>query len=181
MKKISTKLLLLATFLFGASIGYANNELKFEAALTGAQEVTTPAGGVPTDTSAAIEVEFDSGLTRAQFRINVRNGIGLTQAHFHCASAGVNGPIVAFLFGPADPPVDVGEGSTEGVLDNSNIIVPTDTEACDVPLNNIASLAFAMRAGKIYANVHSTAFPAGVVRGQLLPKTEDDDDDFNPF
>ncbi|SFF17640.1 CHRD domain-containing protein [Nitrosomonas sp. Nm166] len=183
MKKLcNIKLFLLATFLFfiGSNVVYAADELKFEGFLTGAQEVTSPAGGVVTDTSGVIEVEFDKGLSQAQFRLSVSNGTGLTQAHLHCASAGVNGPVVVSLFGPADPPVDVGEGSTEGILDNSKIIVPSDTEACDVPVNNIASLAFAIRAGKIYANVHSTDFPNGVARGQLLPK-EDDDDDLNPF
>ncbi|PTN11814.1 CHRD domain-containing protein [Nitrosomonas aestuarii] len=80
----------------------------------------------------------------------------------------MNGPVVAFLFGPVDPPVDVSNGALEVTLDNSDIILPETMDACGVPLNNIASLAFAMRAGKIYANVHSTAFPAGVIRGQLL-------------
>ncbi|PSJ18435.1 hypothetical protein C7H79_03435 [Nitrosomonas supralitoralis] len=179
MKKLYIKLSLFITLLIGLSVVYAANDLKFGADLSGAQEVTTPAGGVVTGATGTIEVEFDSALTRAQFRITVRNGTGITQAHFHCASAGVSGTIVAFLFGPVDPPVDVGEGSVEGTLDNRNIITPETPEAieaCGVPLNNIASLAFAMRAGKIYANVHSTAFPAGVIRGQLL---EDENDDGN--
>ncbi|SEG00928.1 CHRD domain-containing protein [Nitrosomonas ureae] len=179
MKNLYIKLFLLVTLFFGLSVVYAANELKFEANLSGAQEVTSPAGGVATDTAGTIEVEFDAALTRAQFRLAVRNGTGITQAHFHCASAGVNGPIVAFLFGPADPPVDVGEGSVEVTLDNSDILppeTPEAIEACGVPLNNIASLAFAMRAGKIYANVHSTTFPAGVIRGQLLEDKDDDSD-----
>ncbi|WP_139218557.1 CHRD domain-containing protein [Nitrosomonas aestuarii] len=58
---------------------------------SGAQEVTNPAGGVVTDTTGAITVEFDKALTKVQFRIAVRNGTGITQAHFHCAPAGVNG------------------------------------------------------------------------------------------
>ena len=81
-----------------------------------------------------------------------------------------------------NPPVDVGEGSVKGTLDNSNIIPPATPEAieaCGVPLNNIASLAFAMRTGKVYANVHSTAFPAGVSRGQLLPDDDDNGDNGN--
>lgn len=180
MKKLNAKFFLLVIFLIGSSTVYAADELKFEAGLSGAQEVTTPAGGVVTGTTGTIEVEFDEALTTAKFRLAVRNGAQITQAHFHCASAGVNGVIVAFLFGPADPPVDVGDGSVERSLVNSDIIVPEtpeNIEACGVPLNNIASLAFAMRAGKIYANVHSTAFPAGVIRGQLLPDDENDDDD----
>lgn len=179
MKNLYFKLLLLTVLCVGVSAAYAANELKFRADLSGAQEVTTPAGGVATDTAGTIEVEFDAALTRTQFRLTVRSGSGIIQAHFHCASAGVNGPIVAFLFGPVDPPVDVGEGSVEVTLDNSDILppaTPENIEACGVPLNNIASLAFAMRAGKIYANVHSTTFPAGVIRGQLLEDKSDDSD-----
>jgi CHRD domain len=180
MKKIHINLFLLIILLLGSSaIVYATNELKFEADLSGAQEVTSPVGGVVADTTGTIEVEFDKALTKAQFGLSVRSGTGITQAHFHCASAGVNGPVVAFLFGPVDPPVDVSEGSVEGALVNSDIIspdTPETIEACGVPLNNIASLAFAMRAGKIYANVHSTAFPAGVIRGQLLEDEDEEDD-----
>ena len=171
MGKIYINLFLMAALLFGLSATVAAKELKFEADLSGAQEVTTPAGGVVTDTTGTIEVEFDKALTSAQFRLAVSNGTGTIQAHLHCASAGENGPVVSFLFGPVEPPVDVSDGSVDGTLTNSDIIPPDTPEAietCGVPLNNIASLAFAMRAGKIYANVHSSDFLAGVVRGQLL-------------
>jgi hypothetical protein len=177
MKKLYLKLFLLSIFLASPSSVYAADELFFKSNLSGAQEATTPPGGVDTDTSGEIVVRFDKALSKAEFRIVVRNGTGITQAHFHCSPAGVNGPVVAFLFGPAAPPgIDVVEGAAEVELDNSDIIPPEnpeDIEACGVPLNNIASLAFAMLAGKIYANVHSTAFPAGVIRGQLLPGIED--------
>lgn len=179
MKKFCINLFSLVILLFGSSATvYAVDELKFEADLSGAQEVTTPAGGVVADTTGTIEVEFDKALTQAQFRLAVRSGTGIIQAHLHCAPAGANGPVVAFLFGPVDPPVDVSEGSVEGVLENSDIIspdTPETIEACGVPLNNVASLAFAMRAGKVYANVHSTDFPAGVIRGQLLEVDDDND------
>ncbi|SER30316.1 CHRD domain-containing protein [Nitrosomonas sp. Nm51] len=163
----------------------AAEELKFEAELSGAQEVTTPPAGVETPATGSIEIEFDKALTQAQLSLTVRNGTGITQAHFHCASAGENGSVVAFLFGPADPPVDVSEGSVDVTLVNSNIIpfeTPDDhtADTCGVPLNNIASLAFAMRAGKIYVNVHSAEFPAGVIRGQIM-QADDDDDGFLGF
>ena len=177
MNKLYIKLFLSIALFIGLSAVYAANELKFEADLSGAQEVTTPAGGVDSTATGTVEVEFDKALTKAQFRLTVRNGIGVIQAHFHCAPAGVNGAVVAFLFGPVDPAVDVSEGSVERTLENSDIITPAtpeNIEACGVPLNNIASLAFAMREGKIYANVHNTAFPAGMIRGQMLPKEDDE-------
>jgi hypothetical protein len=53
-------------------------------------------------------------------------------------------------------------------VENDDITDVSEDPACGVPINNIAALAFAMRAGKVYVNVHSTAFPAGVIRGQFL-------------
>jgi hypothetical protein len=38
------------------------------------------------------------------------------------------------------------------------------------PVNNLAALAFAMRDGLIYANVHTTNFPGGEIRGQMLER-----------
>jgi hypothetical protein len=147
-------------------------ELRFRTNLNGAQEVTTPAGGVTTETRGRAQVRFNRGLSAATFEVVVRGGIGITQAHLHCAPAGVNGVVVVFLFDLVDPPPNAGGVlEVEGILDNSAIIPPADPadiEACGVPLNNIASLAFAMRNGKVYVNVHSTDFPAGVIRGQLL-------------
>ena len=180
MKKDYLRPLLLSIFLLSPGIVSADNELTFKSHLSGAQEVTTPPGGVDTDTSGEITVKFDKALSKAEFRIVVRNGVGVTQAHFHCGPAGVNGPVVAFLFGPVAPPgVDVDEGAAESELNNANILPPESPEgieACGGPLNNIASLAFAMLAGKIYANVHNTAFPGGVIRGQLLPEIEIEND-----
>jgi len=38
------------------------------------------------------------------------------------------------------------------------------------PVSNIAALAFAMRDGLIYFNVHTTEFSSGEIRGQMLPE-----------
>lgn len=113
-------------------------------------------------------MSFDPGLTEARFDLRVRNGVQVTQAHLHCAPAGVNGPVVVFLFGPADPPVDVHGRLASGTLRNEDMI-PTEGEPCGRVLNSIASLYAAMLEGLVYANVHTTDHPAGEVRAQLFP------------
>jgi len=60
MKKLDYKIFLLMLLLLGfSSAVWAANELKFDSSLSGAQEITSPAGGVVTDTTGEIEVEFD--------------------------------------------------------------------------------------------------------------------------
>jgi hypothetical protein len=146
--------------------------LRFRASLSGAQEVTDPPGGVTTDTGGSVRVNFDRRLSRATIRVVVRRGVGITAAHLHCAIPGVNGAIVVPLFNNpdgqnVDGELDLGD---QAIVENADITPPPEGDTtCGAPLNNIASLAFAILTGRIYANVHSTANPDGVVRGQLLP------------
>jgi hypothetical protein len=151
----------LATMLAGH--GFAA-PLVFRATLTGDQEVP------PVDTSARGTGSFRAtpGLDELRFDLRVTSGVGVTMAHLHCAPAGVNGPIVAFLFGPADPPVDVSGKLASGTITNADIL-PTDGEPCGATINNVASLYAAILEGRVYANVHTTDNPAGEVRAQLFP------------
>ena len=140
--------------------------LRFEASLSGAQEVP----GVFTDTTGKLRLNFDRGLSEADFRLRVNDGIDVTQAHFHCARAGANGPVVVFLFGFIAGGVDVDGRLSKGTLTNADFLGADCTGTTGRPINNIASLAFAARDGLIYVNVHTVANPAGEVRGQLLER-----------
>jgi hypothetical protein len=165
------KSVLTAAVLAGFCASASASGLEFEARLTGAQEV--PA--VTTTQVGELEVEFDTGFTQAEFTLSVFNGVGVTQAHFHCQRAGQNGPVVAFLYG-FGPTVDVHGVLSAGTLTNASFTGADCVPHIGRPINNIAALAFAMRDGLIYANVHTVAHPPGETRGQLVAEDDCDRD-----
>jgi CHRD domain len=166
MKRLCTTFSILAALLAVSSSAYGDGGLRFEATLSGAQEVPT----VTTDTTGQIQVEFDAGLTQAEFELSVFNGVGVMVAHFHCGRAGENGPVVVFLFGPVSGGIDVDGKLAAGTVTNADFMGVDCVPVIGRPVNNIASLFFAARDGLIYANVHTVAHSGGEARGQLLEK-----------
>ena len=169
MKKLYATIVILIAFLAVSSTAYGdgNQVLKFRATLSGAQEVPE----VVTNTTGEIEVNFNEALSEAEFQLVVRDGVDVTVAHFHCQRPGLNGPVVIFLFGPVAGGINVDGELARGTLTNAGFL-PAGAAVCPAligrPVNNIASLAFVMRDGLIYANVHTVAHPGGEIRGQLL-------------
>jgi len=169
--------------LAASGVAYGDDAVVFRANLIGEQEVAgadlpfvAPQPGVTTDTTGRFRIEFDSALSKAEFRLSVGDGLKVTQAHLHCAPAGVNGPVVAFLFGLVDPGVDVDGLVAEDELTNADIVPGVDfasVPACGKTIDNIASLRAAMLQGCIYVNVHTEANSAGEVRGQVIPQDDD--------
>jgi hypothetical protein len=150
-------LLAAAVTSLAAVTGAAAGEL-FTARLTGAEEVPTP---VDTETRGHFLIRFNRNLTAAEYTLVVRDGTRATQAHIHCAAAGVNGPVIIFLAGLHDRGWDVdGKWVSNATVTDANI---TNT-ACGTTL---AEVVQAMREGRTYANVHTLAHPAGEVRGQI--------------
>jgi hypothetical protein len=91
-----------------------------------------------------------------------------TQAHIHFGRTGIAGGIIAFLCGPAgasDKPVCPPTGGTvEGVIDMADIIGPANQ---GIAPTELAEVIKALRKGAVYANVHTTTFPGGEIRGQV--------------
>jgi hypothetical protein len=148
-----------------AIVGVANADGVFVAALSGGEEVPP----VTTDSSGRVRIVFNSDDTAAEFQLQVRQGVRITQAHIHCAPAGVNGPIVVFLAGFNEKGYDVDAifpwifGAT---VTDSSVIARTTSE-CPIAIANLRDIIALIRAGNAYANVHSVANPGGVIRGQL--------------
>ncbi|MGH9051831.1 MAG: CHRD domain-containing protein [Acidimicrobiia bacterium] len=157
-------LIVIVAVALAVAVPAVGSHLRFEAELTGAEEVPP----VATNTTGRAGVEFNHTRTRAAFRVQVSDGEAVTQAHFHCAPEGVNGPVVAFLFGFIPGGFDVDGELAEFTLTDANILADaTPSETCPVDINTLADLARAMGRGLIYANVHTVANPGGEVRGQM--------------
>jgi hypothetical protein len=102
------------------------------------------------------------------------------QAHIHLGQPAVNGGISVFLCsnlgnGPAGtqtcppPPATV-----TGTIGPADVIGPNGQ---GIAPGELAELLRAMRAGVTYANVHSTKFPNGEIRGQIRSGGGGDRDD----
>lgn len=79
----------------------------------------------------------------------------ILQAHIHLGAPGENGGVAAFLFGPVDPGQD-------------SVSVSGTIGAADVTMGDLASLVDAMNNNGAYVNVHTTANPAGEIRGPIV-------------
>jgi hypothetical protein len=153
----------------GAYTAAGQNGQQFEARLSGAEEVPP----VVTGTTGKVEVVFNADQTKAEFELEVRKGLRVTQSHIHCAPRGVNGPVVVFLAGFHNRGWDVdGSWIENATVTDANVIPPPAGSPCPHVINNLRDLVSAMRQGDTYVNVHTVVNPAGEVRGQLRGDSE---------
>jgi len=138
------------------------------ARLRGGNEV--PARDTPAHGTAVFRLRRDG--TELDFELAVHDIHNVVAAHIHLGAPAVNGPIVAFLFGPSPP----GGGRREGVIArdtirSGNLVGP-------LAGHPLADLVSEIRAGRAYVNVHTDDgvppadtgpgdFPGGEIRGQI--------------
>ena len=140
------------------------------APLSGGEEV--PARDTNARGSATFKVSDDG--TSMEFRLIASNINNVVAAHIHVAPAGVNGPVVAFLFGSVAPGGGPSNGVlSEGTITAANLVGPLAGQP-------LSALLDAIRAGNTYVNVHTNDgvaptdtgagdFPGGEIRGQIRP------------
>jgi hypothetical protein len=149
-------------------LAVAGVNLNFGAHGKGANEV--PARDSNGQAEAIFHLSDDG--TQLEYKLNAANIENVVQAHIHLAAEGVNGPIVAFLYGP----VAAGGGRTDGVLAEgtitaANLIGPLAGH----PLSDLVA---AINSGDAYVNLHTNDgvdgvntgpgdFPGGEIRGQI--------------
>src|SRR5262245_10865706 len=154
MKILATVAVLLT---IAVCAGVADADELFKATLTGDQQVPPEV----TDTTGKAFFRLNKDEPAIEIHLHVNDGVRIQQSHIHVAPVGVNGPVVVFLAGLHAAGLDVdGKWVGNATIKDTSIVNP----ACGA---TVAALAASMRAGNTYANVHSVAHPAGVVRGQI--------------
>ncbi len=99
-------------------------------------------------------------------------------AHIHFAQAGVSSGVMTYLCGgptgnPAIPQKpdcpQTTSGSITGTTNAGDILAQNTPGASDLglDLHDFAAFLRALRSGDGYANMHTTRFPGGEIRGQL--------------
>jgi len=101
------------------------------------------------------------------------------QAHIHVGQKGVNGAISVFLCAnppiappapaPTPPTCPAAPATLTGTLTAADIIGPAaqGIAATTATTNDFAKLVSVLRSGVTYANVHSTKYTGGEIRGQV--------------
>lgn len=145
-----------------ASAHHSDEHRTFISVLKGANEV--PA--VDTDGFGISVMRLNRTETALSFALITAQLVDIHMAHIHCGPPGVNGPVVAFLFGPADSMVTKNGLLSSGTLTDSDVI-PRTSEVCPTDVNDLADVIALIRSGEAYVNVHTMAFPGGEIRGPL--------------
>jgi hypothetical protein len=165
---LAATLSLVLTLLMASATLSVGPPTNFVAPLAGNQEV--PARDTMARGLAKFQLSADgSQLSYILIASNIDNVVA---SHIHVGPAGVNGPVVLFLFGPAAP----GGGRHDGVLATgtataANLVGPLAGQPLSV-------LIAAMESGGAYVNVHTNDgvaptdtgpgdFPGGEIRGQI--------------
>jgi CHRD domain len=104
----------------------------------------------------------------------VTNGVVLF-SHIHVSAPGVNGGVAVFFCGGGGKPTPcpTPSGTVTGTIAASEIVGPATQGINPGEPTAFEELVHAIRSGFAYANVHTTRWPTGEIRGQLRPHEKD--------
>ncbi len=121
---------------------------------------------VPRNNSTATGIaSFTVVPAGVQYWISVYGLQNTQMGHIHIGAAGQNGAVAVWLYPAAPPPVLI-PGATSNMI-GSGTITPANFAGGPLAGQPLSALINAMNAGNAYANVHTTAFPGGEIRGQI--------------
>ena len=158
-------------FVGAASVVFATGSSNWRAALRGLEEVPS----VSTVATGKLTAEISEDETRIDWTLSYDDLEGtVTQAHIHFGDKDVNGGISVWFCSnltspptpPGTPPCPAPPATISGTFEAAHVVGPA---AQGIAPGQFAELVKAIRARHTYANVHTTMFPGGEVRGQIAP------------
>ena len=180
---------ILATTVVAFSGGYVHAE-EFFARLDGFQELgalNAQTGAILSDGRGTLQLDLDKASQTATFTLTYSN-VGttspktgtVTQAHIHFGKVHSSGGVMVFFC------TNLGNGpaGTQSCPANSGTVTGTFTAASVVAIagqnvnaGDFDALEDALTSNTAYANIHTTALPAGEIRGQVRRGDGDDHHD----
>jgi CHRD domain-containing protein len=182
------KAVLVATLVvFSASYAYAE---EFVARLNGFQEIgpqNAETGAIRSNGSGTLLLDLDRKSGTATFTLTYSD-VGttspktgtVTQAHIHFGKRHVAGGIMVFFCtnlgnGPAGTPTcPPNSGTVSGTFTAASVVAIAGQ---NVTAGDFDALVDALTSNTAYANIHTTALPAGEIRGQIRSDHGRDHDD----
>jgi hypothetical protein len=171
-KLLASATVMAAPFMLGA---YAN-ATEFSAKLVGFEEL--PA--VFSHGTGTLDLDLNRNARTITFKLTF-SGLSapVTQSHIHFGKRHVAGAVTVFFCtnlsnGPAGTqPCPAGGGTVTGTITGANVGA---IAAQALPAGDFDALVAIIETHTAYANVHTTNFPAGEIRGQIRRDDRDDDD-----
>lgn len=143
--------------------GEGKGKKEFHARLDGAHE--TPA--ISTGATGTFRAELNKDGDELSYELEYADleGGDTLFAHVHLGQKNVVGGVMFFLCGGGGKPAcHNGHGTVTGTVNASNIIGPAGQ---GISAGEFDEAMQAMRDGLAYANVHTTTFTGGEIRGQV--------------
>ena len=158
-----------AALLGVAGSAFAHEDLNTR--LKGYEEVPAVSSGA----TGRFKASIDKASQTISFEISYSGLEGtVTQSHIHVGQRGVNGGITIWLCQTgtnpapnASTPTCPQSGTVSGTLSAADVTPNAGAIAQGIAAAEFAEVLAAIRAGVAYANVHSSKFPGGEIRGQL--------------
>ena len=143
-----------------------DDAVKFTANLDGFQEV--PA--ILSDGKGTLTLTLDRSLKKIDFELKYSDLTGVRQSHIHFGRVHTPGGIMVFFCtnlnnGPAGTQIcPSSPGTVTGTIMASDVV---SLAAQNVTPGDFDALTDALFSNSAYANIHTTKFPSGEIRGQI--------------
>jgi hypothetical protein len=141
-----------------------------------------PGGPVSSVATGNFEATIDDEAREIHFTLTYSGLEGdVRQAHIHFGQRSVNGGIAIWLcettlnprpLGSPDVPECPQSGTVEFTVGADHVLGPAGQ---GIAAGEFEEIVAAIRAGRAYANVHSSKFPGGEIRAQINDEDQRDD------